>query len=101
MNRRLTRDVSQHVKGIVDVVEQSWNSQRKTLSGKSKVVGSDPYELRIFAPADGEHRKVSSVNVSRTDKRAGVTIKTRQTGPEVRITINSPENRLVCWEIVF
>jgi hypothetical protein len=93
---------SRHItQGIVDVVEQRWNSQRKILSGKSKVVGSDPYELRIFAPTDGEHRKVNSVNISRADKQAGVTIKTRQTGPEVRITINSPKNRLVCWEILF
>jgi hypothetical protein len=87
--------------GIVDVVEQNWNSQRKILSGKSRVVGLDPYELRIFAPADGEYRQVRSVDVSRADKQAGVTIKTRQTGQENSITINSPENQLVCWEIAF
>ncbi len=102
LERPVLVSTSRHItQGIVDVVEQSWNSQRKTLSGKSKVVGSDLYELRIFAPTDGEHRQVSSVDVSSADKQAGVTIKTKQTGPEIRITINSPETRLVCWEIVF
>ncbi len=102
LERPVLVSTSRHItQGIVDVVEQSWNSQRKTLSGKSKVVGSDLYELRIFAPTDGEHRQVSSVDVASADKQAGVTIKTKQTGPEIRITINSPETRLVCWEIVF
>jgi hypothetical protein len=85
----------------VDIFEQDWNSQRKILSGKSKVVGSDPYEIRIFAPNDKIYWQVRRVDVSKEDKQAGVTIKTKQMGPEIRIIINSPENRSVSWEIIF
>lgn len=102
IGRPVLVSTSRHItQGIVDVVEQSWDSRRNKLSGKSKVVGSDPYELRIFAPKEAAGWQVSSADISRADHKADVTIKTKQTGPEIRITINSPENRLVSWKVVF
>lgn len=93
---------SRHItQGIVDVVEQSWNNRKNTFSGISRLVGSDPYELRIFAPTDGEKWQVDSVKVSKADEQVGVTIQKRQTGKEIRIAINSPENRIVSWEVLF
>jgi hypothetical protein len=93
---------SRHItQGIVDVAEQIWDSGRNELRGKSNIVGSDPYELRIFAPTDAVSRQVSSADVSKADHKAGVTIETKQAGPEIRITINSPENRLVSWKVLF
>lgn len=42
---------SRHItQGLVDIVEESWNSSSKTLSGKSNVVAGDVYELRIMLP---------------------------------------------------
>jgi len=102
LDRPVLVSTSRHItQGIIDVVEQNWDNQRKTLSGKSRVVGLDTYELRIFIPSNGQYRKVGSVDVSKEDKQAGVTIKTKQKGPEVRITIDSSENRLVSWDIAF
>ena len=50
---------SQHVtQGIVDVVSVSWNAETKTLSGVSKVIANDPYELRIYDPATKAIRRV-------------------------------------------
>jgi len=50
---------SQHVtQGIVDVVSVAWNVETKTLSGVSKVIANDPYELRIYDPATKEIRRV-------------------------------------------
>ena len=93
---------SRHItQGIVDVAEQNWDRRKNELSGKSRVVGSDPYELRIFAPKEAANWQVSSADISRADHKADVTIKTKQTGPEIRITINSPENRLVSWKVLF
>jgi hypothetical protein len=93
---------SRHVtQGIVDIEKQSWNSRKKEMQGTSKVVGEDPYELRIYAPTGNGLWKVRSVNVSQADIQAGVTIGSEQDGPEIRITINSPENRSVSWKIVF
>ena len=49
---------SQHVtQGIVDVQEVRWDAETKTLSGVSRVVADDPYELRIYDPAKKEIRR--------------------------------------------
>lgn len=93
---------SRHVtQGIVDIEKQSWNSRKKQMRGTSKIVGEDPYELRIYAPTGKGLWKVRSVNISQADIQAGVTIESEQAGPEIRITINSSENRLVAWKILF
>lgn len=48
---------SQHVtQGIVDVLEEFWDPDTKTLSGASRVVADDPYELRIYDPSKKELR---------------------------------------------
>jgi hypothetical protein len=49
---------SQHItQGIVDVQTVSWNAEKKALSGVSKVIANDPYELRIYDPATKEIRR--------------------------------------------
>ncbi|MDR1963146.1 MAG: alpha-galactosidase, partial [Planctomycetaceae bacterium] len=49
---------SQHItQGIVDVIEETWDSETKTLSGVSRVIGGEPYELRIYDPAKKELRR--------------------------------------------
>ena len=101
-NRPVLVSTSRHVtQGIVDVDQEDWNSRKYEMRGKSKVVGEDPYELRIYAPTDVGPWQVRSADVSQADSQAGVTIQSEQAGPEIRITINSPENRPVSWKIVF
>ncbi|MHC4207865.1 MAG: glycoside hydrolase family 36 protein, partial [Planctomycetota bacterium] len=93
---------SRHVsQGIVDVTQESWNSRIKEMRGKSKVVAEDPYELRIYAPFSNASWQIGSANVSQADNQAGVTIESKQDGPEIRVTINSPGNRTVSWKITF
>ncbi|MDR1958168.1 MAG: alpha-galactosidase [Planctomycetaceae bacterium] len=49
---------SQHVtQGIVDVVEEKWNPVTKALSGVSRTIAEDPYELRIYDPVKKELRR--------------------------------------------
>jgi len=101
-DRPVLVSTSRHVtQGIVDVDQQSWNSRKHEMRGKSKVVGEDPYELRIYAPAGSGPWQVRSADVSQADSQAGVTIESEQAGPEIRVTINCPENRSVSWKIVF
>jgi len=101
-DRPVLVSTSRHVtQGIVDVDQESWNSRKKEMRAKSEVVGGDPYELRIYAPTDVAPWHVRSTNVSQADSQAGVTIESEQAGPEIRVTINSPENRPVSWKIVF
>jgi hypothetical protein len=93
---------SRHVtQGIVDVAEQSWDERDKQMHGKSNIVEDDPYELRFFTPKTASSRQVDSVNVSTADRKAGVKIKADQKGLEIRVTIDSPMNRLVSWTIGF
>lgn len=91
---------SRHVtQGVIDIIEQRWDSKRLRLTGKSKVVGQDPYQLRIFAPT--ESWRVSSATLSKSDTKADATIQPEQIGREIRITINTPQNRNVSWQIAF
>jgi len=42
---------SRHItQGLVDVLDESWDAATATLSGKSKVVRGDRYELRVVLP---------------------------------------------------
>ncbi len=102
LKRPVLVSTSRHItQGIVDVAEQSWDRRKNELSGKSRIVGSEPYELRIFAPTEDASWQVGSADISEADRKAGVTILTKQSGPEIRITINSPENHLVSWKVAF
>jgi len=101
-DRPVLVSTSRHVtQGIVDVDQESFNSRKKEMRGKSEVVGDDPYELRVYAPANGSSWQVLSAEISRTDRLAGVTIESEQNGPEIRVTINSPRNRTVSWKVIF
>ncbi len=88
---------SRHVtQGIVDVLAVKWDAAASTLSGKSKVVAGDAYELRIVAG-----RQVASVAVASADRKAGVTIEARRDGGLVRVLVKAPESRTVAWTVRF
>ena len=100
LNRPVLVSTSRHItQGIVDVMEEKWNGRARILSGKSKVVGDDPYEIRIFAPTRAW--QAVRVKVSEGDHKAGVTAGIKQEKQTIRVTIKSPENREVRWEVEF
>jgi hypothetical protein len=100
LGRPVLVSTSRHItQGIVDVMEEKWNGRANTLSGKSKVVGEDPYEIRIFAPT--KEWQAVRVKVTVDERGEGVTSSIRQGGQEIRVTIKSPENREVSWEVAF
>jgi hypothetical protein len=100
LERPVLVSTSRHVsQGIVDLMKENWNNRANILSGKSKVVGEDPYEIRIFEST--RSWQALRVNVSEADRRAGVTAEIQQENQTIRVTINSPENRRVTWEAVF
>jgi hypothetical protein len=90
---------SRHVsQGLADVIEANWDAAKHTLRGKSKLVGNDPYELRI----DAASMKVADASVSADDHGAGVTAaQANQQGRQVRVSITSPATREVTWEVHF
>lgn len=100
LDRPVLVSTSRHVtQGVVDIVKQAWNSKTKTLTGKSKVVADDPYELRIFSP--NEKWNLKSITIAKSDTKADVKTKLDRRGQKIRITINSPQNRTVSWKISF
>jgi hypothetical protein len=93
---------SRHItQGIVDVVEEKWDDDTRTLSGKSRVVVGDPYEIRIVADSSGKGWNVDTFDVSAADKAAGVGITLKQADALVRAVIKSNASREVSWLVRF
>jgi hypothetical protein len=93
---------SRHItQGIVDVVEEKWDAEKKELAGVSKIVGNDPYELRVVLPPGKGTWKILTVNVSEDDKTAGVTIEGTEKAGLLRAMIKSAQSRDVHWRISF
>lgn len=92
---------SRHVtQGIVDVTEETW--RRGKLSATSRVVGNDPYELRVAGLTGGRKAwQLVSADVSASDKAAGVTLSFRESSGVLRVTIQSPGSRDVKWTLGF
>jgi hypothetical protein len=85
---------SRHVtQGIVDVTDEKWDAATKTLSGRSKLVGQDPYELRILSGAG----KIEKVVVSSAD--VGVSQSSHES--LLRVKLTSPTNREISWRVQF
>ena len=90
---------SRHVtQGVVDVSGETWNPEEGTLTGTSKVVRDDPYELRIVS---GDDWTVEGVDVASGDMPAGMEVELTETGRLTRVTIESPDTRRVRWKVRF
>jgi hypothetical protein len=88
---------SRHVsQGMIDLADETWDASAKTLSGKSKVVGADPYEIRLVLPI--LFKRLPSVAVSGDDAEAGAKIVFKG---DDRLVITSPTNREVTWKLKF
>jgi Melibiase len=86
---------SRHItQGIVDVMEEKWDSAAKTLIGRSKIVGGDPYELRIVLP--DKNWNAAAVEVS-----GSATAAFTQSDELVRATIQSANSGEVKWWVRF
>jgi hypothetical protein len=86
---------SRHItQSVVDVIEESWDSTAKTISGISRVVGGDPYELRIAKPSS---RSLKLANV-----KSDAAIQIVSDDPlGWRVQIDTPTNEDVKWTLQF
>jgi len=93
---------SRHIcQGIVDLSAESWDASARELTGVSKVVAEDAYELRVLVRTTGGVAKATDVEVSRADSAAGVTITSKPDGDLCRVTIKSKASRDVKWKVRF
>jgi hypothetical protein len=86
---------SRHItQGIVDVLDEKWHSSSKTLTGRSKIVGGDAYELRIVLPE-------GNWNATSAQASGGAQVSFTQNGSLVRATIQSPKSKEINWTVRF
>jgi len=102
LDRPFLISTSRHItQGIVDVMEEVWDGAGQRLSGKSRVVAGDPYELRVVAPPEPRNWKAIKAELSADDAVAGAEIRLDQAGPGLRATIACPVSRTVAWRLTF
>lgn len=88
---------SRHItQGIVDVLDEQWNSDTKTLSGRSLTVADDPYELRIALPRNAKWRAVTANVTGNATIRLGET-----TSNGLRVLITPASTAEVSWMVTF
>ncbi|WP_035610891.1 alpha-galactosidase [Haloferula sp. BvORR071] len=85
---------SRHItQGAVDLLKANWENE--ALTGTSKVVANDPYEIRI-AP---HGKKLSGVSLGAEDQAAGVKAGLVEKDGLVLVTLTAPKNRTVQWQV--
>jgi hypothetical protein len=93
---------SRHVtQGIVDVTGEAWDAAKSILSGTSRLVAGDPYELRIILPVGEKSWRATAAEVSAGDAAAGVKAAFQQDGPKLRVVLSSQAGREVQWRVRF
>lgn len=84
---------SRHItQGLMDVTAETWNKTSQTLSGASKVVANDRYELRVILP-EGADVKEAMFNGNKADVNVE--------GRLARISYVPAKTEEVEWEINF
>jgi len=91
---------SRHVtQCFVDAGDEHWN--HTTLSGVCRLVGGDATELRICTSSALGNWKAMAAEVSKADRKAGVTVSMKEEPGLLRVTLAAPANREVKWQVRF
>ena len=92
---------SRHVtQGMIDLTDETWDPATRTLSGKSRIIAGDPYELRIVTPDPAGSWKITRAAVDDSSKTAGAVIVT-SADKGLRATIMSSTDETVSWRLFF
>jgi hypothetical protein len=93
---------SRHItQGVVDVLEEKWDAESRTLEGLSRVVGGDAYELRVRTDSTKGAWKTAAPELDEQDRAAGVTAALKEEAGLLRVTLRSAESRDVRWKVRF
>ncbi|WP_295790881.1 glycoside hydrolase family 36 protein [Mucilaginibacter sp.] len=99
-NHPVVVSTSQHVtQGMTDLLKEEWKNQ--TLSGTSKLIGGDNYELRIAGMNDGGAWKINEATI--VGNKEGVTIEVLPQTKKgwLRIAIKSQKSQPIKWQLRF
>ncbi|NCO42115.1 MAG: hypothetical protein GW892_25830 [Armatimonadetes bacterium] len=90
---------SRHItQGVVDLASERWEVEASDLTGVSRVVAGDPYELRLVVPTGEDSWLAREVTVQGVPNTRAVVA---QDGPKVRVKIDPPGSGEVRWRIRF
>ena len=84
-----------------DIVRLTWDAKQTALSGVSRILADDAYELRIVCPPEPKAWRLAAVGLSAADLEAGVAAHPWQSGPWAGATLKSPVSRNVAWTVHF
>jgi hypothetical protein len=82
------------MQGYLDIISTSWDPETKTLSGRSKLIGNDPYVITIAA--EGLTAEGSSCENNNTKSQLSI-----ESNGLVRLILNSSKNMDENWTVVF
>lgn len=89
---------SRHItQGVVDLVSECWDEKELMLSGISRVVSGDPYELRIVVPQDSWRAEEATSLCASGEGTADIV----QKGAGIRVTLRCLETGEVAWHVRF
>lgn len=100
LNHPVVVSTSQHVtQGMIDLLAEKW--ENNTLSGTSKLIGEDYYEMRIAGINDGAPRKLEEALVIENSGEAKIKILQTSDSGWIRVAIYSEKDQLVKWQLKF
>lgn len=99
-NHPVIVSTSQHItQGMIDLTKEEW--KENSLLGSSKIIGGDPYELRIAGLDDGANWTVSVAKLIDHPKNASIELLPQTEKGWLRVLIKSKESQEIKWQIKF
>ena len=99
-NHPVVVSTSQHVtQGMIDLLKENWKDG--TLSGTSKLIAGDDYELRIAGINDGGKWKVDQVSLIGNADGATIKVLPQQENGWLRVLVKSNKSQVVNWKLRF
>lgn len=93
---------SRHVtQGIVDVLEETWDPATRTLSGRSRVVAADPYEIRMVLPEPTGRWRVAAAEALPGDGSARAPAQMTTEDGLARVLWHPTETGILHWKVRF
>jgi hypothetical protein len=92
-DRPVLVSTSRHVRHMAyDITALDWNAGSRILSGTSRAVAGDPYQLRIFVPPGF---------VAKSAKAGELPVQMRSANGLLTLDMKSPESTTIPWQIEF
>lgn len=99
-NHPVVVSTSQHItQGMIDLVKEDWAGE--SLSGTSKIIAGDPYELRIAGMNDGGNWKLANASLVGNPKGVSIEVLPQVEKGWLRVVIKGQESQVVKWKLKF